>query len=155
MKRAVFFAVAAALAAALWQPPFRGADMGTLKPVEVLRVSKDRGRVRVETDTGDFGEGKSLSASLKNLKETTAGEVFLETADYLILSPEAVALLSELAEHLRPGCGVCVEAGKADPGSTGAFFAAHPPKVTLKDCRAGEEKLPLLIAREEEMRLVQ
>ncbi len=155
MKRWGVYFTGLLVLALLSKTPFAGSDVALLKPVEVLRVTGEDGQIRVETDTGDFGTGSDLSAAFADLKATTAGDVFLDTADYLILSSDTVPLLPELAEYLRPGCGVCVELGRTDTENAAAFLAAHPLAVTLRDCRAENPKLPLLLTGEEGMYLVQ
>lgn len=155
MKHWIFYAAVLLLLSALGLAPFRGSDVAKLQPVEVLRVRLDAGKVCVETDTGDSGSGADLSAALKNLENTTAGDIFLETADYLILSASAVPLLPELTGYLRPGCGVCIEMGEPVLEEVSAFLSAHPPKVSLQDYRAERPRLPVLVTREEGMLLVQ
>lgn len=153
MKRWLLYA--AVLLAAVTVKPFRGTDIAKLQPVEVLRVSVEMGKVRVQTDTGDSGSGADLAAALKNLRQTTAGEVFLETADYLIVSEKALSLLPELTRYLRPGCAVCMELGTPALENVSVFLNTHTPKVSLQDYRAEKTPLPILITREEEMMLVQ
>ena len=72
------------------------------------------------------------------------GDVFLDTVDRLLVSPAAVSMLYELGEYLRPGCNVCVEMGKVELDSVGAYLNVHEPCVTLQDHRAGLMALPVL-----------
>ncbi len=135
--------------------PFSKSDVAKLQPVELLRISKRGETIQVETDTGDRGKGESLSAAFADLKETTAGDVFLDTADYLIVTADTLPLLPQLAEILRPGCGVCVEQGETELQTAAAFLSAHSPKATLRDCRAGEKIIPVLVTEKEGIHLVQ
>lgn len=155
MKRWIWYLAALLCVAILGWMPFHGTDVAELQPVELLRVSVRQGYVLVETDTGDFGIGNSPESAFADLMKSTPGDVFLETADHLILAPEAVMLLPELMEYLRPACNLCVEQGEADLEKATAFLNAHQPEVTLQDHRAGEERLPVLVTEEGRMYLVQ
>lgn len=154
MKRWLWCAGALLLTAVLGGMPFIGTDIAKLQPVEVLRVQKEGDLVLVELDTGDSGKGATLEMALQDLKESTPGKVFLETADYLLINPEAEALLESLAEHLRPACGVCLENGEVKLEETAEFLGAHEPGLTLQEYRAGNHSLQKLVVREERMYLV-
>ncbi|MGN0977533.1 MAG: hypothetical protein ACI4PH_05705 [Faecousia sp.] len=143
--------LAAALAALLLVPSQTG-DVGDLLPVELLYIYKENDRICLETDTGEAGEGDSLTAALTDLKATAPGEVFLDTADYLIVTKDTVPLLPQLTKVLRPATEVCL--GVNADTQAAAFLSAHKPGVTLKDCRLGGQALPTLIKTEERYRLV-
>jgi hypothetical protein len=145
----------AALAGLLLCRPFRASDVARLKPVEIIRVSQVPQGIRVETDTGDTGEGADLVQAFADLKQTASGDIFLETADRLLVSPHAVELLPKLTDYLRPGCNICVEMGQIDMESVGAFLRIHEPGVTLQDHRAGETALPVLCVVDGRMYLVE
>lgn len=138
----------------LWKP-FTATDVARLKPVEVIRVSTFAGGVLVETDTGNSGVGKNIAGAIADLKHTTDGDVFLDTVDRLLVSPTAVSLLPELGEYLRPGCNVCVEMGRVELDTVGAYLNIHEPGVTLQDHRAGECMLPVLYVVDGRMHLAQ
>lgn len=127
----------------LWKP-FEATDVARLKPVEVIRVSTFAGGVLVETDTGDSGVGEDIEKAIADLKRTTDGDVFLDTVDRLLISPTAVPMLNDLGDYLRPGCNVCVEMGRVELESVGAYLNVHEPGVTLQDHRAGKTVLPML-----------
>lgn len=118
-------------------------DVGELKPVELLYIRySDTGTVRVETDTGDLGEGENLEDALSDLKATANGNIFLDTADYLVMNQNAVALMPQLWEILRPAIQVCL--GTEAEEGTVEFLSAHKPGVTLNNIRAGGAALPVL-----------
>jgi hypothetical protein len=138
----------------LWKP-FVATDVARLKPVDVIRVTTHGSDVLVETDTGEMGKGKNLEIAFSDLKNTASGEIFLETADRLLISPEAVFLLPELTDYLRPGCNICVEMGAVELDAVGDFLDIHEPAVTLQDHRAGECILPVLYLIDGRMYLVE
>ncbi len=154
MRKWSIYAVGAILLSVLGGVSFHKSDVAVLKPVEVLSVRKTEGAVTIETDTGDSGTGANLHEALEDLKETTAGDVFLDTVDYLLLARDAESLLQELSDVLRPGCGVCICVGDGKLEEVAPFLAAHPLSVSLGDCRAEPRRLPILLIQEE-MRLVE
>lgn len=145
MKRPVIYAGVAALLLLL-RFPFQKSDVGQLQPVEVLSVSIRNGVVVMETDTQDMGLGQTLEEALSDLEKTTAGDVFLDTADYILVTAESEYLLPQLAENMRPGCALCVTAGEIDLTAAAKYLANHKPALTLRQYRAGERDIPKLIS---------
>jgi len=154
MRRWLLYGIAFTAALLLDLSPFRGTDVGKLLPVETVRICRENGEIRLQTDTGDTGKGTDINEALLDLKATTAGNVFLETADYLLVKPGCEEMLGELADILRPSCGVCVEVGEAELEKVAKFFAAHEPQVTLQKWRSGNAHLPMLMVKEGRMELV-
>lgn len=154
MKRWIWCLAALVLTVAVGGMPFAGTDVAQLQPVEMIRVSQGERQVLVETDTGDRGVGSNLAEAFEDLKQTTSGHVFLETAEYLLLSPEMVERLPELTDYLRPACAVCLELGRAELERAAAFLSAHEPELTLRDYQAGRMDIPALITQKGEMHLV-
>lgn len=143
MKRWVIYGLVIALLLVL--RPQEMKDVGQLLPVELLYIYKEGGYIRVETDDGTWGRGLTLQRAFDDLKETAPGSVFLETADYLMVTHTTAALLPELAERLRPATEVCI--GWRIEEQTLPFLQAHKPGVSLKDIRAGKKEIPVLIQK--------
>lgn len=143
---------AALVAVALTLIPSHATDVGELLPVELLYVDRKETGVRVETDTGETGYGENLMAALSDLKATAPGSVFLETADYLVVTREAADLLPQLRKILRPATRVCLGVN-ADAGAA-AYLSAHKPEVMLKDIRSAGKPLPVLVGMGERYHLV-
>lgn len=129
-------------------------DVGKLQPVQVVRVSSFEGWVRIETDTGDMGEGDTLKKAFDNMKQTASAEIFLDTADYLIVDETCRELLPTLADYLRPSCAVCMEKGRPDMELVGQFLEFHKPELTLMHYKAEEKEIPILKTEEGRMKLV-
>ena len=130
MKRYILYIVV--LLAMLAVPAQRN-DVGRLLPVEVIAVYQDVGGVRIETDTGNVGTGRDLESAYRNLKGTAAGEIFLDTADYLILYGEAKQLSEKLREYLKLGIRVCAGEGEIDLVEASEYLSVHIPNMRLKD----------------------
>ena len=134
--------------------PFSGTDVALLEPVEVIRIGISREQVTLETDTGQWGVGDTVLQALKDLKDTTAKRIFLDTADYLLLQKGSESLVEEIAPLLRPGCRVCVQTGEADLAKIAEFLRTHVPQATLHSLKITTDKLPQLRCDEGRMELV-
>lgn len=153
MKRWLWYVAVVGIVAALSGKAPAGEDIGTLQPVEVVRLSCVRGQVCMETDTGDIGVGEDMKAALEDMKRSAVGEIFLDTADYLVISPTCIELLPAMNDYLRPSCAVCMEEGETNMEQVGKYLQQHTPEITLMKYRTGEQKLQTLVTREGRMRL--
>lgn len=151
MKRSILW-IAAALLAASWVSR-KGTDVGKLIPVQLLQVYMEEERIVLETDTGDLGRGDTLEEALNDLKATVSGMIFLDTADYLLVTEETTASLSSLASILRPGTEVCIVHEPVDGEKAAEYLEAHAPKSPMLRIRAGTGKIPVLYWEEERFRL--
>lgn len=140
MKWMIVFALLAAIIL-----PFRGTDIATLDPAEALWLEKENGWVRIETDTGKEGIGKTVREALADMQATAPNTIFLETVDYLIVAQGSEMLLQQIIPILRGSCRVCAASEKPSMKHAAQFFAVHEPKKTLQQWRAEKGALPLLI----------
>jgi len=148
MKKLLYCAlVAAALAV-----PTAPQELGKLKPVEVIKISEDSGTVLIETDTGDAGRGETVELALWDLKATTPGTIYLDTAEYLLLPEGREELLSQLAPHLKDSVRLCLWDGEVDVTKTGEFLDAHDPGMKLKEYGPGQQ-LKVLTSEKERLHL--
>lgn len=154
MKRWLWYIGIVVAIAALGGKTSAGTDIAKLQPVQVVHLSCLEGQVLIETDTGDWGSGETLKDALNEMKASASREVFLDTADYLIVSQDCIDLLPAMMKQLRPSCNVCLENGQPDMAQVGAFLQQHTPEITLMEYRAGERQLQTLVTREGRMELV-
>lgn len=147
MKKWIW-ALAAAAVLLLPRMEHTGTDISRLEPVELVWVSMDESGVEIKTDTDAAGYGKNLASAVEDLHATASAVVFLETAEYLLLSGSAEELLPELYQLLRPACRVCLTDGETDLEGAAAYLRAHPPEGKLLDCRAGQVQLQTLYYQE-------
>ena len=111
-------------------------DVGRLEPVQAVLLTAAEDSVELRTDTGAVGEGKTLADAVAALRSAASREVFLDTADFLVLSgvtPPAEVLL----EVFRPACAVCRTDCDTDPEAAAEYLRQHPPIRTLGELRAG------------------
>ena len=131
---------------------FGGQDVGKLSPVQVVLVRNSE-QVVLLTDTKEQGTGEDVASAVINMKQTSAAEVFLDTADYLLIEPGAQVWITQLQEYLRPSCNICYVTGDADPEQAGLFLQLHEPSLTLADYEAGDHNLSCLSIKEGRMQL--
>ena len=116
---------------------FRVLDKGKLKPVEVVKLNKEKGVIQIETDTGDTGRGETIELALRELKETTPGTIYLDTAEYVLLPKQAEELINQLSPHVKQSVRICYWEGEIDLKETTAFLDAHRPRNDMKHYKAG------------------
>lgn len=128
---------------AFWLLPGQGKDAAELIPVEVVRVATQDGQVQIETDTGQTGTGADWTKAVEDLRAGAAGEIFLDTADVLLIDPGAENILRQLEGDIRPGCGVYQYHGETMTEETAAYLRAHPSETDFLEALSGE-KVPIL-----------
>lgn len=133
------------LLAAVVLVPVKGADIGKLIPVEVVQVSANDETVVITTDMGETGTGKDLKSAANDLKATTAGIVFLDTADYLLIHETVTDEVLWLKNHLKPSVRVCGFEGEIDMKKAATFLNVHRPVCKLRDFAATELKEVLVM----------
>ena len=135
MKKWLLLIGALAAVGFLSRLPHPARDIAELKPVQAVYLYKDGENLCIETDTGDAGAGESLSEAAADLSARADGEIFLDTAEFLLLSPEVV-ISPDFYTHLRPACKVCYTETVPDLAAAAEYLAAHPPEITLARLRA-------------------
>lgn len=141
MKRIVSYIV---LLAAAFAVPLRGTDVGKLQPVGLIQLYKEGESVVIITDSGDSGIGETVQAAFENLEETTAGVIFLDTADFLIMRPELLEAVSELEGYLKPSVRICFAKERIDPKQAAEYLAVNHTGIKLKDHKSLEHAPELI-----------
>lgn len=128
--------------------PNPAVDVGRLEPAEVVLLTETEHGIRIRTDTGAWGEGETLSDAVQMLKQSRDREVFLETADKLLLQGQLERYLGEICQLFRPETRICRAVGEPDLEAAGRYLSIHPASATLGELRAGEGNLETLILEE-------
>lgn len=132
MKKSIIYIL---LLGALFLFPLQGEDVGELLPVEVVHLYREGDMIVITTDTEAAGRGETVDAALDNLKATTAGIVFLDTADYLLIDEGVATDVIALKKHLKPSVRVCKAMAEVDLKEAAVYLAVHRPKLKLKEYR--------------------
>lgn len=110
--------------------PVRGTDVGKLIPVEVIAVSESDGVIRLETNTGNWGEGETLDAAFRNMEETASGIIYLDTAEYALIGEEVDP--QTLCGYLKDSVRVCTAEAGIPLDGIADYLSAHRPGVRLR-----------------------
>lgn len=139
-------------ALALLLLPQRGTEVGKLLPVETLLIEKQAGQYRVSTDTGHTARGDSLEKTVDTLRAEAPGILFLDTADYVLLTGEAEECTEKLPNYVRPGTRVYKLEGTVELSEIGPYLKTHGPDTPLYRLQKRELRLPKLMAEGEKLR---
>lgn len=134
MKKWLLLAALLTAVAILSRRPHPARDVAKLEPVQVVYVYMDGAEISMETDTGAKGTGANLTEAAADMKAKASGEIFLDTAEFLILDP-AVPITEEFHTLLRPTCGVTFTITTPDLQTASDYLAIHEPSVTLAKFR--------------------
>ena len=119
----------------------QGTDIGTLRPVEVVQLTEERGVLILKTDTGDYGWGLTVEQAVRKLKETTPGEIYLDTADFLLLKEGMDEYIPELRNHLQKNTRVVYAGESVNLQDAVAYLRIHRPETMIKSLENPAEKL--------------
>ena len=140
-------------------------DAAELLPVTVLRVRAAGDAVEVLCDAGDdacTGRGETLDAALDELCASAPGTLFLQTAEHILITPDARHILPEavVSRRLRPAARVYyLQGGAPELSRAGDFLRAHGGGARLTDVRAallgaeGAPEIATLVCAQGRMRL--
>ena len=134
MKKWLIPAIVVAAVAVFSRLPHPARDIADLKPVRAVYIHMEGRTLHIETDTGDSGSGPDLAEASADLRSKADGEIFLDTAEFLILDPE-VPITGEIFALLRPACRVTFTDASPDLEKAAAYLAQHPPILTLARLR--------------------
>lgn len=121
----------------------RGTDIGRLRPVEGIKLYEKSGLLFLEVDTGDVGWGLTVDQAVRKLKETAPGEIYLDTAGYLVLEEELEECLPDLGEYLKRRTRVVYGPEDVDLGELVVYLKAHRPSGIIGDGRNAVERVSL------------
>lgn len=122
----------AALLIPLFFVPLNRVNIADLLPVEAVAVYMDGEQIVLETDTEHKGTGKTAEKALAALKENTPAVVYLDTAEYLLVSADAVEQVENLRPYLKPSVKVCVCQAAGKVKNAVEYLEVHGDLVSLK-----------------------
>lgn len=115
--------------------PVEGTDVGKLLPVELVQLDKMGDTVVISTDAGATGTGETVKAAIRDMEKTAAGIVFLDTADYLLVTESAMEEVESIKEHLKPSVRVCIQHVEMNLKDAAAYLSVHRPEHRLRSCQ--------------------
>lgn len=123
----------AVLLVPLFFVPLNRVNVADLLPVAAVAVYMDGEQVVLETDSAHFGKGKTVEAALAALRKDTPAVIYLDTAEYLLVAPEAVAQVEGLRPYLKSTVKVCVCRAAGRVQDAMKYLEIHGELPKLKD----------------------
>lgn len=121
--------------AILFFVPLERVDVAKLLPIEAVAVYMEEGNVVFETDTEHKGRGADVAKALENLKENTPAVVYLDTAEFLIVSEDAQSHLNALRSYLKPSVKVCIGGARNHVKDAAKYLDVHGDLPMLEDLK--------------------
>ena len=140
MKRMLLYIVILSLSLLA---PVKASDIGKLLPVQVVSIYRMNEQIVMETDTENRGFGETAQQALQNLKDTASGMIYLDTAQYLLLSEDTKSCVEELLGELKDSVKLCQIEKRVDLTETARYLSVRDGLPTLKQWR-NDRNLPVL-----------
>ena len=139
MKRPFLYVL---ILATLLLVPLERAEIAKLEPVQGVWLYKENGMVVLETDTEDTGVGITVEEALQNMKQNSAGIIYLDTAQYLFVT-NAEDQIPAMKQYLKESVRVCSWTGETEISEAVQYADAHKIGMKLQNWNASV-KLPKL-----------
>lgn len=134
MKKWLLLTAVLIAVAILSHRPHPARDVAKLEPVQAVYVYANGRELCIETDTGAKGTGKNLTEAAANMKANASAELFLDTAEFLLLDP-TIPITEEFHTLLRPTCKVTWIVDPPDLQAASAYLSIHTSSCTLSELR--------------------
>lgn len=129
MKRFILYVI---ILAVVCLNPVQQLDVADLEPIQSVWISTQDNLVRLETDTGDVGIGVSVADALEKMKKQSEGIVYLDTAQYLLVSENAQSHIADLVPFLKGSVKVCLWSGEESVTAATRYMQAHHTGLLLR-----------------------
>ena len=143
MKRILRLLLYIGILAAVFFVPVQKADVGQLRPVQLVSMYTEGQAIVIETDTEDLGVGVTVDEAFDNLEKTTPAIIYLDTADYLLVTEDALEYVDQLNVYLKENVQICRQEEPLDPIQTSKYLSVQGKLPKLKSWQEGAQ-LPVL-----------
>lgn len=126
--------------ALLFLAPVQRLDVAKLEPVQTVAVSMEDGTVILETDTDNAGRGADAAEALQDLEDTTPGVIYLDTAEYLLVTEDALGHVDALRASLSPSVRMSLWDGEGSVKTAARYLGIRKDLPRLRDWTAPGEK---------------
>lgn len=123
--------------AALLFAPVQRLDVAHLEPVQTVALSVADDLVVLETDTHHKGTGNDLPTAIEDLEENTPGVIYLDTAQYLLITESAQVYAPQLEQYLHRTVRVSLWDGKGSVENVAKFLEKRDDLPTLRQWNRG------------------
>lgn len=134
MRKLIYAAILLSLSVA----PLHRLDVANLLPIRAVAIYMEDKDVVLETDTGNLGRGENVTEALENLKKETPAVVYLDTAEFLLVSENTVPLVDELTQHIKPSVKVCVCEAEGRVKEAAEYLEVHGNLPKLRNWKTAK-----------------
>lgn len=142
MKRIVLYVL---ILVAVFVLPVKPAEVENLEPIQTVWLCSENGNIILQTDTEDKGGGISVAEALEDMKLHSDRLVYLDTAQFLLVSENAVDRIAEIQPYLKGSVKICRWDGTGDITKASRYMQSHKTGCRLSCWEPGAElpELPL------------
>ncbi len=140
MKRIVVYCL---ILAALCVLPVERQDVADLEPIQAVWLSQENETVVLETDTKDKGTGSTVAEALADMKHKSLGIIYLDTAQYLLVSENARKMIPQIAQYLKGSVRICLWDGAGEVADAARYMQSHKTGCELKNWQLETQLLTL------------
>ena len=143
MIRKLFYTV---ILGALFFAPLKRVEIANLEPIQAVWMYHVDGTLVLETDTQDKGSGATVAQALENMKASSPGIIYLDTAQYLFVSEDAQTQIPALQPYVKGTVRLCLWDGQGDIVDAVKYADAHKLGEKMKRWEQGGKlpEIPLL-----------
>ena len=138
MKRIVLYCL---ILAGVLLIPVERTDISSLEPIQAVWMYKDGENLTLQTDTDDTGTGRTAQEALSEMKYHSSGIVYLDTAEFLLVSSSAIEYIAEMKSILKGSVKICLWEGEGELSEAAAYMQAHKTGCRLDQWQP-QVKLP-------------
>lgn len=128
MKRIVIYC---AIMVLLYCLPVTGQDVADLEPIQAVWLTYAEDQLQLITDTGDIGTGVTVEEALADMQNKSLGIVYLDTAQYLLVSEKAENAIMQIKPYLKGKVKVCMWEGEQVENAA-KYMQAHKIGIQLR-----------------------
>lgn len=126
--------------ALLFFAPVEQLDVAKLEPVQTVAISFEEDNVILQTDTENAGKGTDTAQAILELEKTTPGVIYLDTAQYLLVTEEAIPYVDALRSSLRPTVRVSLWDGEGSVVTAAKYLTVRSDLPMLRDWKTPSKK---------------
>lgn len=114
-------------------PPAKSVEIANLEPIQAVWLHQDGENIFLETDTKNFGYGRSVDEALTNMKQNSVGVIYLDTAQFLFVTQSSQNIIKEMKPYIKNKVLICIWDGNGDVAEAAKYADSH--KIGVKICK--------------------
>lgn len=140
MMRKILYAL---ILGSLFFAPLNRIEIANLEPIQAVWMYQTDGKLVLETDTKDKGSGATVEEALTDMKNSSPGIIYLDTAQYLLVAEGTEHQIAALQPHVKDTIYLCLWDGQGSLADGVKYADAHNVGVKLNKWKSNS-KLPSL-----------